>query len=78
MLYLSLTPLGVVSDFVSLHGSIVVGRDYTSVIYRYSFGNGERLSVLTSGVVARRDYPGCYLYPYPIGAVSDLVSSQVV
>ena len=29
---LPLTPLGVVSDFVSLHGSIVAGRDYMSVI----------------------------------------------
>ena len=30
------------------------------------------------GLVAGRDYPGCYLFPYPIGAVSDLVSLQVM
>ena len=33
---------------------------------------------LQVGLVAGRDYPSCYIFPYPIGAVSDLVSSQVV
>ena len=61
MLYLSLTPLGVVSDFVSLHGSIVAGRDYMSVITVIPSGMVSDLVSSQVGLVAGRDYPGCYL-----------------